>query len=138
VLSNRSRAHIKLAIRVAQNTTHDNRYHFGAVLARKGRVINVGWNQCRTHPQSKTRYNWIHCEQKLLLGISGRNLAASDIFIARMGYNCRSQMMMAKPCKRCQAIILEAGIRKVYYTIGPGQIGVWNVKRDKWSIINGP
>jgi len=33
---------------------------------------------------------------------------------------------IAKPCKRCQALIKNKGVTRVYYTIGPGEHGVWD------------
>jgi tRNA(Arg) A34 adenosine deaminase TadA len=38
---------------------------------------------------------------------------------------------LSKPCKRCQAIIRNRGVKKVYYTIGPNEYGVWYPKQKK-------
>jgi tRNA(Arg) A34 adenosine deaminase TadA len=32
---------------------------------------------------------------------------------------------MAKPCEKCQALIRNHGVKKVYYTIAPNEWGVW-------------
>ena len=32
---------------------------------------------------------------------------------------------MAKPCKECQKRIRSMNVKKVYYTIGPNEYGVW-------------
>lgn len=32
---------------------------------------------------------------------------------------------IARPCKTCQALIENKGVKKVYYTIAPGEWGTW-------------
>lgn len=38
----------------------------------------------------------------------------------------------AKPCKKCQALIVNRKVKRVYYTISPGVFGVWN-QGDNWE-----
>jgi tRNA(Arg) A34 adenosine deaminase TadA len=51
------------------------------------------------------------------------------LYVARVTRD--GQWAMSKPCKHCQALIRNRGIRKVYYTIGPNEYGIWNVGKDK-------
>lgn len=37
----------------------------------------------------------------------------------------RQTWATARPCERCQALIINKGVKKVYYTIGPDEYGVW-------------
>ncbi len=36
---------------------------------------------------------------------------------------------MSQPCPTCRALIINKGIRKVFYTIGPGEFGVWEPQK---------
>ena len=36
---------------------------------------------------------------------------------------------MAKPCPKCQILIKNKGVERVYYTIGPGEHGVWDPQK---------
>lgn len=38
---------------------------------------------------------------------------------------------MAKPCNKCQTRIRNRGVKRVYYTIGPDEWGVWDVNKEK-------
>lgn len=43
---------------------------------------------------------------------------------------------LAKPCKKCQALIRSYGVERVYYTIGPGEWGIWNPQANKVPPLN--
>ncbi len=62
-----------------------------------------------------------------------RALRKSDwgciLYVARVIKN--GEWALAKPCKRCQAIIRNRGVKTVYYTIGPGEYGIWHPRQNK-------
>jgi deoxycytidylate deaminase len=55
----------------------------------------------------------------------------SILYVARVLQN--NTWAMAKPCLNCQTAIKAKKIERVYYTIGPGEFGVWypNKRIDK-------
>lgn len=94
-------------------------YHhqMGAVVVKKSRVLGLGFNKPgKTHPKSKTKFKTIHAELDAILGVSLEELKGSDIYVYRE-YSDGSYAM-AKPCPHCQELIVELGIRNVYYTCG--------------------
>jgi deoxycytidylate deaminase len=48
----------------------------------------------------------------------------ATLYVARV-HKDRVTVAKAKPCKRCQSLIRNYGVKKVYYTIGPNEWGVW-------------
>jgi cytidine deaminase len=56
----------------------------------------------------------------------------STFYVARVTRD--GQWAMSRPCKKCQAIIRNRGIAKVYYTIGPGEWGTWHPQEQKHPI----
>lgn len=53
----------------------------------------------------------------------------SILYVARVTRD--GQWAMSRPCSKCQAIIRNRGIEKVYYTIAPNEFGVWYPQKDK-------
>jgi len=49
----------------------------------------------------------------------------ATLWVARVLKNGKT-WAMAKPCPKCQALIRNKGVKRVYYTIGPGEYGVWD------------
>lgn len=126
------------AIRSMENTIllsrrflHDSPFHFCAILTYRQRLINVGYNYFnRTHAKYGTPFGKIHAEADCLIGVDEEKLNGSTMFVARTGFNNRSQIVMAKPCQWCQAMIRRAKIRQVYYSVDSNTMGLWNVDKE--------
>lgn len=114
-LSNRDRARLDQAMRVAETSTCRKRH--GAVVVRGGSVLSVGVNRYRTDKD----YNFIppgdisyHAEEAALRALGG-SAKGGTIYVARL--SAGSKPAMSKPCDNCMKLIKDAGIKKIVYTI---------------------
>lgn len=102
---------------LAKALSKKSTYHhqMGAVVVKKSRVIGVGFNKpSKTHPKSNTKFNTIHAELDAILGLDRSDLKGADIYVFREYKDGRPAM--AKPCPHCQQLLIEVGIRNIYYT----------------------
>jgi deoxycytidylate deaminase len=49
------------------------------------------------------------------------------LYVARVMKADKKTWANARPCSRCRALIQNLGIKKVFYTIGPNEYGIWAV-----------
>lgn len=107
---------LQLAIQVA-NESNYRTHHIGAVIARGPRVISVGTNRYGTHPRQDGKHTRsVHAELRALIGCRLWELKKADLYVARITRG--GNIGLAKPCVNCQNIIVDTGIRRVFYTIG--------------------
>jgi deoxycytidylate deaminase len=106
-------------------------YMVGAVLMRRGRVVNAGWNWFKkSAPDSKTRHHGLHAEfcavrhyskrKEFQSGYDLDSLSGCTMFVARTTRTGR--VAMSKPCEGCQNLLRLLNLRKVYYTNETGGI----------------
>lgn len=130
----RDRRHIGLATEIARKTQHDSPFHLAAVLAKGKGVISVGVNYTKkTHTQSNTRFRYLHAEVDSIIGVRKEYLKGATLYVSRVGYDYRTEILCSKPCASCQAAIERAGIKEVYFTLSNNSIGHWNVRKNAWS-----
>lgn len=102
---------------VAKALSKKSTYHhqMGAVVVKKNRVLGVGFNKPgKTHPRSNNKFKTIHAELDAILGLPLDELRGADIYVYREYRD--GSLAMAKPCLHCQQLLVEVGIRTVYYT----------------------
>lgn len=115
----------------------------GAVLVYKNRIVSVGFNQQKSNPIQKEynlcrcdgkRYfdidkctNSIHAETSAILSAQKLNIDLSEcsIFVSRIKKS--GVQGLSKPCKACQKLLLDNGIKDWYYTLDNG----WRYKRKE-------
>jgi tRNA(Arg) A34 adenosine deaminase TadA len=95
-------------------------YLLAAVIQRKDGAIVVSANSLSHLPTPSG-----HAEARAIRKAD----VGSTLYVARVTRD--GEWAMSKPCKHCQALIRNRGIKKVYYTIGPGEYGVWDVWKSK-------
>ena len=103
----------KVAKKVREKSNH--RKKMSAVIIKHGKIISTGHNIQKSHPKyadGKKSYS-IHAEVNAILN-SRTDLTNTTIYIYREIKNCPA---MAKPCNNCMAEIIEAGIKKVIYSV---------------------
>lgn len=132
---NRHEAHIQAAIALARKVLHDNPYHLAAISTKGHRVLGYGWNSYKTSPKSNAPFFRIHAEVDCIFSTNANHIAGSTMYVARVGFNNRAEVLLSSPCKYCRAMIVRAGIRHVYYTIDRNRIGLWDVANDTETII---
>lgn len=114
-LSNRDKQYLKLAVNAALSSK-ERRKH-GAVIVKSNRVLSIGVNKFRNHPDIipehliKTSCS-IHAEVDALNKI--KNAKGAKLYVARV--NNQGQRMFSRPCNYCFKAIREAGIKEIVYT----------------------
>lgn len=117
---NRDERMIRLAARMAEKSQHRFQ-RVGVIIAKGNRIIGVGINKYRTHPQqinwhTEKNSNSIHAELDGV--ISSGDIRGTTIYVVRVLKS--GECSMAKPCRECQKIIESAGIKRVVYTTWDG------------------
>ncbi len=108
---------MRLARSASKMSTHAI-YHVGAVIVRK-RPVSVGANLAKSHPVYADGKRWytIHAEMKALLS-ANQDVEGCSIFVYREGAD--GTAALAKPCDNCMQMLVEAGIKTVYFTVYNG------------------
>lgn len=114
---------IAFALVPRANFPDDIRARHFAFLLNKSKILNIGWNSYKTHPEVQRQgYPWftrgLHAECHALLysGVSSyRNLS-----LAVLRFNWSDEIDESCPCQSCRRLIDGAGIRDVWYSTKEG------------------
>jgi len=109
--------YFELAKRLSLKSDH-YQFKIGSVLVKKNRIISTGFNSLKTHPRSPHKYKSVHSEFMCVLGISAYDLAGATIYVYRETKD--GNKAMAKPCKYCDRMLEQCGVKTVYYTVKEG------------------
>jgi deoxycytidylate deaminase len=89
-------------------------YHrVGAAVFKGKRMLSVGHNKPKTHPDSTTVQYGHHAEFACFIATYKYDLAGATIFVVRLTRGGR--LGISKPCKECWSWIRAMGIKKVVY-----------------------
>ncbi len=108
---------LQLAKKIAKKSNHP-RYKFGCIIFKKNDIINIGYNQLKTHPKSPHLWKTIHAEFHTILGTDVSDLENSEIVIYMENKN--GEVGLSKPCKTCENMLSNVGIKRIYYTTENG------------------
>ena len=111
--------YLKIAARHAMHSEHGI-YRMGAIVIRKGRIIAYGFNKNRTHPRALNFTRKIHAELAALIMADRGDTYNSDMYIVRITNGGR--LATSKPCRDCEILLKEAGIKSVTYIDKEGLI----------------
>jgi tRNA(Arg) A34 adenosine deaminase TadA len=112
--------YLDLAAKIAQEGSGYKTYKLACVIKRSDGAIVSADNKC--YRTIEPRY---HAEARALRKAD----VGCTLFVVRISKS--GEWACAKPCKNCQALIRNKGVKKVYYTIGPNEYGVWDVYKEK-------
>lgn len=102
-----------MAKRLSKKATYC--HQLGAVVVKKGKPLGFGYNKPnKTSPHSNNQFKNIHAELDAILDCSREELQGASIYVYREHKS--GKPANSRPCKYCQMLIKEAGIKKVYYT----------------------
>lgn len=106
---------MRLAEKVAESSTMKQRH--GAVIVKSGRVMSVGINKWRNHPEiietEKIKQECsVHAEVDALSRV--KNPRGATIYIARV--NRLGESGLSRPCNNCFKDLVKSGINKIIYT----------------------
>lgn len=106
--------YLELATKIALNNRSAKTFLFGVVAERTDGAVVVSTNIRTQFPEPSA-----HAEYRLLRKCDW----GCTMWIARVDREGR--WAMAKPCRWCHTLIKNKGVKRVYYTIGPEEYGVW-------------
>lgn len=92
--------------------------HF-SYLCQGNHIICHGYNRNRkTHPlaQKYYRYPFIHSELSAILRFPDRPVELKQCTLYNIRVNKVGQILLSRPCKNCQRLLLDFGIAKVFYS----------------------
>lgn len=119
--SNLSRSQIRglrLALRAAR-LSGLTKYHVGAALFKKNRLISMGWNIRKTHPKCPTSLSQ-HAEFNVMIGLSREEIRGATLFVARIGKG--GSPRIAKPCDECRKFLSMLNLGRIFYTNRSGEL----------------
>ncbi len=119
---------INAAIKAADNVTLYRHKH-GAIVYRGNHILSIGWNKQHRIPWL-ARYGYkrclLHAETDAVIHMDPRNVRGSSLLVVRVS---KGKLKNSKPCEHCMALIIERGIREVYYSDSSGEIQQIRVRR---------
>jgi deoxycytidylate deaminase len=104
------------------------KWRMGAVLVKGGRVIAAGSNVLRNEPSLAglpIEECSVHAEAAALQKVSK---LGGTMYVARISRS--GHQSLARPCKRCRKLLIEAGIRTVVWTIDEESFGISDYRDD--------
>lgn len=113
----------KLAYSYLNSSYWSKDYLFGCIAIRKDgtEVRSVNQNVREPHAQA-------HAEARVLKKAG----MGAVLYIARVTRD--QKWRMAQPCPRCQMLIRNRKVKRVFYTIGPGEYGVWDPQENRETL----
>lgn len=113
--------YLELAAKVAKNNIssqdclYRKEYNFGVVCLRQDGSIAISNNILTATPNPAA-----HAEKRVL---AKAGLGATLYIVRLKRDGCWG---MAKPCKHCETLIKNKRVKKVVYSIGDNEYGVWH------------
>ena len=103
-----------------------NSFRLGAVIVEKNSILSVGNNSYKTHPLMSYRTEWpfLHAEQLAIIRRGLDNCEGHDLYVVRILKNLNYAISF--PCKVCQQLISDVGIRNIFYINEDGKYSQWN------------
>ena len=116
---------------IAMADLSDHKFKIGTALVRGKRIIGVGFNQNKTSPAiSRDIYKYslcdkLHGEMFIIFKAlrNGTDLKGTKLYVARKN---TQGLSMSRPCPLCWSLIVENGIKEVFYT---NLEGIWVSER---------
>ena len=112
MISEKDRAHLNRAIKIAYTSTERQRH--GCVIVKGGRVISVGVNTFRNHPlfvSDPNRNSSYHAEINAMRGVE---VKGATVYVARISRN--DSPVLSAPCIFCMHSIMKAGAKRIVWT----------------------
>ncbi len=115
---------LKLALRRidGEEYSHQIQHRHAAVIVKAGRVLSIGRNRDKTHPNSieydehgNLYTRSIHAEMDAISKVKNKShLKGATIYVARKGRS--GEAGMSCPCKMCQSFISRYGLKRAVFT----------------------
>jgi tRNA(Arg) A34 adenosine deaminase TadA len=111
--------YLDLAVRIAKGGSEYRNYLIGCVGLRTDGAIVVAPNSWTKDPEPAA-----HAEARTVK----KSNKGSTLYVARVHRS--GDWACAKPCVKCQALIRNKEVKRVFYTISNNEYSVWNVEDE--------
>ena len=97
-----------------------------AFLIRCGKIIHIGTNSCKSHPETlKYAYKdhqkvGIHAELSVCMKSGKENLKDYSMVVLRV--DRKGNLANSKPCCGCQSVIKQFNVGEVWYSDSKGEV----------------
>lgn len=98
---------LRLASSISDLSNH-SLHHHAAIVVRHGKIVATSCN-----------WNWRHAEVRALMRTSEALWKGCIVYSFRFS---KGKMLNARPCEACQAFMIAAGVKRVYYSTSSGEI----------------
>ena len=115
---------MQLAYKEAIKSKVRNRH--GCVVARGARVLSVKRNKTKTHPAGRNYTKMLHAEVACIVQLGEQHTLGADMYVCRVMRDDKT-FGMSRPCRDCQKMIADAGIKNVFYTDAEGNFQHYEV-----------
>lgn len=106
------------------------RHHIGCVFVLKNRIISSGYNSNKTSPLQR-KYNQyrfsvdtphkLHSETSALIPLlKMKDIDFAHIKVYLYREHANGTLALSKPCESCRKMLIDNGIKHIYYTIEGG------------------
>ena len=103
---------LRLALLQAEQAPHDQ-WRVGAALVRGGSVLSTGFNRYRNSPAQVELGGVSYHAEEATIRKAG-NVKGATLYVARVTRS--GNLGTAKPCVRCQELLMESGVHTVVWT----------------------
>ena len=103
---------IRLALGQAEKAPHDQ-WRVGAILMRGGSVLSTGYNRYRNSPAQVDLDGVSYHAEDVAIRKAG-NVKGATLYVARITRH--GFLGVAKPCERCQGLLLANEVHTVVWT----------------------
>ncbi len=97
-----------------------------AFLIRCGKIVHIGTNSCKSHPET-LKYDYkdhqkvgIHAELSVCMKSGRENLKDYSMVVLRV--DRKGNLANSKPCCGCQSVIKQFNIGEVWYSDSKGEV----------------
>jgi deoxycytidylate deaminase len=97
-----------------------------AFLIRCGKIVHIGTNSCKSHPET-LKYDYkdhqkvgIHAELNVCMKSGKENLKDYSMVVLRV--DRKGNLANSKPCCGCQSVIKQFNIGEVWYSDSKGEV----------------
>lgn len=114
---------IHIAIKAASSSLF--RQRVGAAVIKNGNVLSTACNAVR-YKRGRFIKRWensLHAEQAALLMLPPKHRKGSSLYVARLLRD--GSINNACPCEVCRDLIINSGVKEVFYTNERGDVVRW-------------
>lgn len=108
----------------------NRRHRHFSFICQRSNIIAVGFAQKhKTHTRAARwfGYNSIHSEFDALRQMMKSNKSMAGMYMVNIRIRSNGQLALSRPCVCCTRMLIEMGVRDVYYSCPDGVFRKWRI-----------